>query len=153
MFAECQLNDVYFSCYKILFVVYCMWLDLDECSLDTACCNQGCTNTEGGYNCTCSKGYALTTRCTCTGRYFTFSIITLSCIAHPKQSRYIEDLFFLVTFLLLYIFIWEQQTPSNTSYCNSVLEDNTLYFSSQENKFLLFCPPRWRTALGVLLVL
>ena len=33
--------------------------DIDECLQGTARCNQGCTNTEGSYICTCNSGYQL----------------------------------------------------------------------------------------------
>ena len=33
--------------------------DIDECSLGTAECNQGCHNEEGSFNCTCYDGYEL----------------------------------------------------------------------------------------------
>ena len=45
-----------------LFVVYiwrsCLWTDVNEC-LTTNDCQQQCTNTEGGYNCSCSQGFTL----------------------------------------------------------------------------------------------
>ena len=31
--------------------------DINECVKDIDDCEHNCTNTEGGYNCTCSDGY------------------------------------------------------------------------------------------------
>ena len=35
------------------------WVDINECSAGTDMCasNSTCTNTEGGYNCSCDTGY------------------------------------------------------------------------------------------------
>jgi len=33
--------------------------DIDECSLGTAECNQGCVNINGSYNCSCYDGYEI----------------------------------------------------------------------------------------------
>ena len=34
-------------------------IDIDECSLDTDGCDQGCINTLGSFQCNCTEGYAL----------------------------------------------------------------------------------------------
>ena len=33
--------------------------DIDECAEGTAACDQGCNNTQGGYQCTCKPGFRL----------------------------------------------------------------------------------------------
>ena len=33
--------------------------DIDECSLNATLCGQLCTNTDGGYTCSCENGYQL----------------------------------------------------------------------------------------------
>ena len=34
-------------------------IDIDECAMDIDGCAQGCNNTVGSFNCTCSEGYVL----------------------------------------------------------------------------------------------
>lgn len=59
-----------------------LFTDIDECQLDTACCNQECTNTEGSYNCTCHRGYSLISNCTCAGK-------TVPCIMNsPRLTKF-----------------------------------------------------------------
>ena len=36
-----------------------MLLDIDECAADTDGCDQGCTNTDGSFECSCNSGYTL----------------------------------------------------------------------------------------------
>ena len=36
-------------------------VDIDECSLEIADCDQNCINTAGGYDCMCFDGYSLDT--------------------------------------------------------------------------------------------
>ena len=33
--------------------------DVDECAEGTAACDQTCTNTQGGYECSCKPGFRL----------------------------------------------------------------------------------------------
>ena len=34
-------------------------LDINECSINSDNCDQLCTNTEGGFNCSCNDGFLL----------------------------------------------------------------------------------------------
>lgn len=36
-----------------------LYIDTDECSLDEDVCGQICTNTDGGFFCSCENGYLL----------------------------------------------------------------------------------------------
>ena len=36
-----------------------IFTDIDECTANTDGCDQGCTNTEGSFECTCSSGFTL----------------------------------------------------------------------------------------------
>ncbi len=40
-------------------VYCCLFLDIDECLLNSSICDHLCTNTDGGYVCSCSEGYQL----------------------------------------------------------------------------------------------
>ena len=40
----------------------CFFSDLDECLVDNGSCEQECTNTEGSFTCSCSRGFYLSTR-------------------------------------------------------------------------------------------
>ena len=45
--------------------------DINECVQSLAGCNQNCTNTAGGYFCTCMNGYELQSdNVTCTGNVY-----------------------------------------------------------------------------------
>ena len=50
-------------------------IDIDECSAGTDMCasNATCTNTEGGYNCSCDTGY-YGDGFTCNGKYVTYTL-------------------------------------------------------------------------------
>ena len=50
-------------------------LDIDECSAGTDMCasNATCTNTEGGYNCSCDSGYH-GDGFTCNSKYVTYTL-------------------------------------------------------------------------------
>ena len=44
--------------------------DTDECFLETDLCDQSCTNTAGGYTCSCGTGYTLDNNGrTCSGKF------------------------------------------------------------------------------------
>lgn len=49
-------------------------IDVDECAENRDRCRNGqCTNTQGGYFCTCNEGYELTPdKSTCVGKYMYF---------------------------------------------------------------------------------
>lgn len=54
-------------------------LDVDECAENRDRCRNGlCTNTQGGYFCTCNEGYELTPdKSTCVGKYMYFIHLVL----------------------------------------------------------------------------
>ena len=48
------------SCLKMLLTSHILFLlsDIDECTTNThACVHSSCTNTDGGYTCSCDTGY------------------------------------------------------------------------------------------------
>ena len=47
--------------------LYYRYPDIDECSLGTSLCQQQCVNTDGGYNCTCSRWYVPGSPGNCSG--------------------------------------------------------------------------------------
>jgi hypothetical protein len=53
-----------------------MFIDTDECSEKMAGCSQICTNTPGGFNCSCNSGYHLGwDRRFCTGKKTLFTFV------------------------------------------------------------------------------
>ena len=42
-----------------LFQTTVIFLDIDECDLNTDGCEQGCVNTNGSFMCNCTDGYVL----------------------------------------------------------------------------------------------
>lgn len=54
------------------------FLDIDECLLSIDECTDNCTNTEGGYECSCSDGYMLDTdKTTCIGNHYVYTLILI----------------------------------------------------------------------------
>ena len=43
----------------LLFILYTVSLDIDECAEETDRCAQNCHNTIGSYTCSCNAGYRL----------------------------------------------------------------------------------------------
>lgn len=59
---------------KFLITSHLFDIDVDECAENRDRCRNGqCTNTQGGYFCTCNEGYELTPdKSTCVGKYMYF---------------------------------------------------------------------------------
>ena len=51
------MSDIRHACSKVAFCMVCT--DVDECSNGTNDCDHTCTNTIGGYTCSCHQGYLL----------------------------------------------------------------------------------------------
>ena len=58
-------------------------LDVNECNTGAHNCTQKCTNTDGGFKCSCNKGYRLANDdVTCSGNQATISIATVYILFH-----------------------------------------------------------------------
>ena len=55
-----HLVIISFTHASTFFSLLLILLDIDECAIGTDMCdmNANCTNTDGGYNCTCQSGYS-----------------------------------------------------------------------------------------------
>ena len=56
---KCMMLDIGWFVFLLLQLVFCSYSDKDECSEATDDCQQMCTNTPGGYVCSCVLGYDL----------------------------------------------------------------------------------------------
>ena len=57
----------------------CSYIDIDECGVVNGGCNQGCINTQGSFECTCTDGFLLgTDGLTCQG-------IESSSVKYPEK--------------------------------------------------------------------
>ncbi len=54
-----------------------MFSDIDECFLDATLCEQVCTNTDGGFVCSCMEGYQLLDGNQCEGIERTKKVVQL----------------------------------------------------------------------------
>ena len=65
---------LFFNSRKKVFFCPCLIhlfsIDIDECDDNSGDCDQDCTNTVGGFFCTCSRGYELTNSFYCDGNNF-----------------------------------------------------------------------------------
>ena len=73
--------------------------DINECTLNTDGCSQGCTNTQGSYYCGCNSGYTLATNGrTCQGVYkVTYklpNIIYMYIVMKKKSDTYVAKIYF-----------------------------------------------------------
>lgn len=57
---------------QLLAQFYVLSVDVDECATDVDSCQDVCTNTDGGYNCSCSNGDLNTDAHTCTSEYLIY---------------------------------------------------------------------------------
>ena len=58
---ECGMWNVECGMWKLI-IMLChpfLLLDINECAQNNGGCEQGCTNTKGGYFCSCYQGYRL----------------------------------------------------------------------------------------------
>ena len=81
--------------------VYVIVLDIDECTEGTSVCQQGCDNTEGGYNCSCrTQWYRPDGQYNCTGQWS--SLIATESDLHQSSKEnwlfcYIQPLYYYCT--------------------------------------------------------
>jgi len=99
--SACLLSRIHENCISLFsgellhhwryFFYFFVAADINECvpNDDRNCCNQGCTNTDGSYYCTCNDGYLLgADNCTCEGNKETVSVL------HLFLTQYKVDLLF-----------------------------------------------------------
>jgi len=82
-----DLFDQHFCIGKKLYISVCILfyfkLDINECQTDNGGCTQTCDNTDGSYQCSCIKGYELTSdNHTCVGMLYNNSVNVIFAFIH-----------------------------------------------------------------------
>ena len=94
-FRRCQLHR--YVCIQILCItvdsIMVLFSDVNECQLNNGNCEQGCTNTEGGFFCTCMDGFFLFNATHCRGMPYVSTITITSFITTSLSILYMSRVF------------------------------------------------------------
>ena len=73
--------------------LHCLFIDIDECMANTDGCEQGCTNTDGSFMCTCDSGFTLDSNArTCSGNCKPLIIMFSGCLSNLMVNFHLQDI-------------------------------------------------------------